>query len=52
MEHISKYLTKDIKLSSYEDKLLKLDLMFDDHMLVWFISRETQDHTSRINLMF
>ncbi|GGE39920.1 AraC family transcriptional regulator [Pedobacter psychrotolerans] len=42
MEHISKYLTKDIKLSSYEDKLFKSDLMFVDHMLVWFISGETK----------
>jgi AraC-like DNA-binding protein len=42
MEHLSKYLTKDIKLSSYEDRLFKSDLMFDDHMLVWFISGETK----------
>jgi AraC-like DNA-binding protein len=42
MEHLSKYLTKDIKLSSYEDKLFKSDLMFNDHMLVWFISGETR----------
>jgi AraC-like DNA-binding protein len=42
MEHISKYLTRDIKLSSYEDKLFKADLMFVDHMLVWFISGETK----------
>lgn len=42
MEHISKYLTKDIKLSSYEDKLFKSDLIFEDHMLVWFISGETK----------
>jgi len=42
MGHISKYLTKDIKLSSYGDKLFKSDLMFDDHMLVWFISGETK----------
>jgi AraC-like DNA-binding protein len=42
MEHISKYLTRDIKLSSYEDKLFKSDLMFKDHMLVWFISGETK----------
>ena len=42
MEHISRYLTKEIKLSSYEDKLFKSDLMFDDHMLVWFISGETR----------
>ncbi|WP_214070071.1 AraC family transcriptional regulator [Mucilaginibacter sp. dw_454] len=42
MEHLSKYLTRDIKLSSYEDKLFKSDLLFDDHMLVWFISGETR----------
>ena len=42
MEHISRYLTKEIKLSSYEDKLFKSDLTFDDHMLVWFISGETK----------
>lgn len=42
MEHISKYLSRDIKLSCYEDKLFKSDLMFEDHMLVWFISGETR----------
>lgn len=42
MEHISRYLTKEIKLSCYEDKLFKSDLIFDDHMLVWFISGETK----------
>ncbi|WP_031530172.1 helix-turn-helix domain-containing protein [Dyadobacter crusticola] len=42
MEHISKYLTKEIKLSSYDDKLFKSDLMFDDHMLIWFILGETK----------
>ncbi len=42
MDHISKYLTPEIKLSSYDDKLFKSDLMFDDHMLIWFISGETK----------
>lgn len=42
MDHISKYLTQEIKLSSYDDKLFKSDLMFDDHMLIWFISGETK----------
>ncbi|MFH7011514.1 helix-turn-helix domain-containing protein [Flavobacterium sp. FlaQc-52] len=42
MEHISKYLTWDIKLSCYEDKLFKSDLIFEDHMLIWFISGETK----------
>jgi AraC-like DNA-binding protein len=42
MDHVSKYLTQEIKLSSYEDKLFKSDLMFKDHMLVWFIAGETR----------
>jgi AraC-like DNA-binding protein len=42
MEHISKYLTPEIKLSCYEDKLFKSDVVFSDHMLVWFISGETK----------
>ena len=42
MNHISTYLTKEIKLSCYEDKFFKSDLMFDDHMLIWFISGETK----------
>jgi len=42
MEHLSKYLTREIKLSSYEDKLFKSDLIFEDHMLIWFISGETK----------
>ena len=42
MDPISKYLTRDIKLSCYEDKLFKSDLIFEDHMLIWFISGETK----------
>ncbi|KQX03114.1 AraC family transcriptional regulator [Flavobacterium sp. Root420] len=42
MEHISKYLTPEIKLSSYDDKLFKSDLIFEAHMLIWFISGETK----------
>jgi AraC family transcriptional regulator, exoenzyme S synthesis regulatory protein ExsA len=42
MEHISKYLTPEIKLSCYEDKFFKSDVIFDDHMLIWFISGETK----------
>jgi len=42
MEHVSKYLTNDIKLSSYDDHLFKSDVLFDDHMLVWFISGTTK----------
>jgi AraC-like DNA-binding protein len=42
MEYQAKYITDDIKLSSYEDKFFKSDIMFDQHMLVWFISGETK----------
>jgi len=42
MEFEAKYITPDIKLSSYEDKFFKSDIIFDQHMLVWFISGETK----------
>lgn len=42
MEYKAKYITEDIKLSSYEDNFFKSDIMFDHHMLVWFISGKTK----------
>ncbi len=42
MEYSAKYITEDIKLSSYEDNFFKSDIMFDHHMLIWFISGETK----------
>lgn len=42
MEYTAKYITDDIKLSWYEDKFFKSDIMFDHHMLIWFISGETK----------
>ena len=42
MDYEAKYITADIKLSCYEDKFFKSDIMFDQHMLVWFISGETK----------
>ncbi|QGY42704.1 helix-turn-helix domain-containing protein [Maribellus comscasis] len=42
MEYKAKYITEDIKLSSYEDNFFKSDIMFDHHMLIWFISGETK----------
>lgn len=42
MEYRAKYITEDIKLSCYEDKFFKSDIMFDHHMLIWFISGETK----------
>ncbi|KIC95755.1 helix-turn-helix domain-containing protein [Flavihumibacter solisilvae] len=42
MEHAVKYITPDIKLSCFESKLFKTEVMFDNHMLVWFISGGTR----------
>lgn len=42
MDYKATYITEDIKLSCYEDKFFKSDIMFDHHMLVWFISGETK----------
>ena len=42
MDHISKYLTPEIKLSCYDDKFFKSEIMFEQHMLIWFISGETK----------
>ncbi|RYY34956.1 MAG: AraC family transcriptional regulator [Sphingobacteriaceae bacterium] len=42
MKYQSQYLSPDIKLSCYEDKSFRTEVMFDHHMLVWFISGETR----------
>jgi len=42
MEYAAKYITPDIKLSCYDDKFFKSDIMFEHHMLIWFISGETK----------
>jgi AraC-like DNA-binding protein len=42
MQYQAKYITEDIKLSCYEDRFFKSDIMFDQHMLIWFISGETK----------
>jgi len=42
VDHISKYLTPEIKLSCYEDKFFTSEIVFDQHMLIWFISGETK----------
>lgn len=42
MQYEAKYITEEIKLSCYEDKFFKSDIMFEDHMLIWFISGETK----------
>jgi AraC-like DNA-binding protein len=42
MQYQAKYITADIKLSCYEDTFFKSDIMFENHMLIWFISGETK----------
>lgn len=42
MEFETKYITPDIKLAHFEGKLFKTEVMFEHHMLVWFISGETR----------
>ena len=42
MDFTTKYITPDIKLSCYEGKLFKTEVVFEQHMLVWFISGETK----------
>jgi AraC-like DNA-binding protein len=42
MDHISKYLTPEINLSCYDDKFFKSEIVFEQHMLIWFISGETK----------
>lgn len=42
MEFETKYITSDIKLSLYSGKVFKTEVMFEHHILVWFISGETK----------
>jgi len=42
MEFTTRYITPDIKLSCYDDKLFKTEVVFEHHMLIWFISGETK----------
>jgi AraC-like DNA-binding protein len=37
-----KYITPEIKLSHYEDRLFKTEVLFEHHILIWFISGETK----------
>ncbi|SEO71861.1 MULTISPECIES: AraC family transcriptional regulator [unclassified Mucilaginibacter] len=38
----TKYITADIKLSEFKGKLFKTEVMFEHHILVWFLSGETK----------
>ncbi|OQP57621.1 AraC family transcriptional regulator [Niastella vici] len=51
MEFETKYIAPEIKLSEYNGKLFKTEVMFEHHLLVWFISGETkiiQAHTTNV----
>lgn len=42
MEFETTYITADIKLATFSGKYFKTEVMFEHHMLVWFISGETK----------
>jgi len=42
MDFETKYITPDIKLSLYKGKAFKTEVIFEHHILVWFISGETK----------
>jgi AraC-like DNA-binding protein len=42
MEFETKYITPDIKLSEFSGNIFRTEVVFEHHMLVWFISGETR----------
>ncbi|MFT3910336.1 MAG: helix-turn-helix domain-containing protein [Ferruginibacter sp.] len=52
MDYKAKYITADIKLSSYGDHFFKSDITFDQHMLIWFVSGETKIVQADITYLF
>lgn len=42
MEFTNQYITPDIKLSLYQGKIFKTDVVFEHHMLVWLIAGESK----------
>ncbi|HTE28002.1 helix-turn-helix domain-containing protein [Flavitalea sp.] len=42
MDFETKYINKDIKISEFTGSSYKTEAMFEDHLLVWFISGETK----------
>ena len=42
MSFQTKHITPDIKLAEYNGKLFKTEVVFEHHILVWFISGETK----------
>lgn len=52
MDFQTTYITPEIKLSCYDDKLFKSEVLFHHHMLVWFISGETKIIQSEFTYVF
>jgi AraC-like DNA-binding protein len=52
MEFETIYINPDIKLSEFTGKQFKTEVVFEHHMLVWFISGETKIIQSRGNYIF
>jgi AraC-like DNA-binding protein len=52
MNFKTQYITPDIKLSCYDDKPFKTEVLFDQHMLVWFISGETKIIQGELSYIF
>jgi AraC-like DNA-binding protein len=52
MDFKTQYITPDIKLSCYDDNPFKAEVLFDHHMLVWFISGETKIIQGETNYLF
>ena len=42
MEFETKYISPDLKLSEFKGKSFKTEVVFEHHMLIWFISGETK----------
>jgi AraC-like DNA-binding protein len=42
MKYETKYINPSIKLSEFNGKLFKTEVVFEHHLLVWFISGETK----------
>ena len=52
MEFETRYITADVKLSEYKGKVFTTEVIFEYHMLVWFISGETKIICSEATYVF
>jgi AraC-like DNA-binding protein len=52
MEFKTNYITPEIKLSVFEDELFKTEVLFEHHLLIWFISGETKIIQAGVSYVF